>query len=604
MKKISIIIPVYNTAKYLKRCFDSVLVQSYKDFEMVIINDGSTDNSEQIINEYKDKYPDLISYYNKPNTGVASTRNFGIEKANGEYIMFLDSDDYIDKALLKTLEQYINKDIDLIKFKLQRVDEEGKTLEIVPGATFEETTGEDGFNKLYSTDVLLDSPCVYLIKKEIFTQNNLKFAVGTEHEDFGLIPFIIVLAKTMVSVNFYGYFYIQSDNSITRNEDYKRTIKKAYDALKHYDNAIELTKKLNLNKLTKQNIRIYYTNAIILKAKELHDEEQEKYIKVSIIVPFYNVEEYIERSIKSLVEQSLEDIEIILVNDGSKDGSEEIAKEYKRKYPDKIVYLEKENGGLSDARNYALPYATGEYIAFLDSDDYVEEEMYEEMYVTAKIDKADIVECDYLWEYPEETIESKGRAYKDRKDMLLNARVVAWNKLIKKEIARNIKFQNYDECQDEIFILSCYSKANKISFINEQLYYKYEDNSNKNLKNQVQIKDLKDGLVEVKKLYKDAGKYEKLKNMLTFIAFTRIGMRALIELTVTKNGDLKDNIRDVMNYLDINFFEWRKNPFLKLKNVPRKKYWIAYTMYKYGFQQLFIKIYSKPIEKGNKLLII
>ena len=100
--------------------------------------------------------------------------------------------------------------------------------------------------------------------------------------------------------------------------------------------------------------------------------------KVSIIVPFYNVEEYIERSIKSLIEQSLEDIEIILVNDGSKDGSEEIAKEYKRKYPDKIVYLEKENGGLSDARNYALPYATGEYIAFLDSDDYVEEEMYEE----------------------------------------------------------------------------------------------------------------------------------------------------------------------------------------------------------------------------------
>ena len=301
MKKISIIIPVYNTAKYLKRCFDSVLVQSYKDFEMVIINDGSTDNSEQIINEYKDKYPDLISYYNKPNTGVASTRNFGIEKANGEYIMFLDSDDYI-----KTLEQYINKDIDLIKFKLQRVDEEGKTLEIVPGATFEETTGEDGFNKLYSTDVLLDSPCVYLIKKEIFTQNNLKFAVGTEHEDFGLIPFIIVLAKTMVSVNFYGYFYIQSDNSITRNEDYKRTIKKAYDALKHYDNAIELTKKLNLNKLTKQNIRIYYTNAIILKAKELHDEEQEKYIKeiknrkMAKNIKVRNLKQFIKRLLLSI----------------------------------------------------------------------------------------------------------------------------------------------------------------------------------------------------------------------------------------------------------------------------------------------------------------
>lgn len=279
MKKISVIIPVYNTEKYLRRCFDSVIAQDYKNLEIVIINDGSEDNSEQIINEYKNKYPELISYYKKENSGVADTRNFGIEKAQGDYIMFLDSDDYIDKALLKTLEEYVNKNIDLIKFKLQRVNEEGKTLEIVSGATFEKTTGEDGFNKLYSTDVLLDSPCVYLIKKEIFVKNSLKFAVGTEHEDFGLVPFIIVLAQTMVSINFYGYYYVQSDNSITRNENYTKTIKKAYDALKHYDNAIVLIEILNISKLTKQNLKIYYTNAIILKAKELYNDEQKKYIK-------------------------------------------------------------------------------------------------------------------------------------------------------------------------------------------------------------------------------------------------------------------------------------------------------------------------------------
>ena len=279
MKKISVIIPVYNTEKYLRRCFDSVIAQDYKNLEIVIINDGSEDNSEQIINEYKKKYPELISYYKKENSGVADTRNFGIEKAQGDYIMFLDSDDYIDKALLKTLEEYVNKNIDLIKFKLQRVNEEGKTLEIVSGATFEKTTGEDGFNKLYSTDVLLDSPCVYLIKKELFVKNSLKFTVGTEHEDFGLVPFIIVLAQTMVSINFYGYYYVQSDNSITRNENYTKTIKKAYDALKHYDNAIILIEILNINKITKQNLKIYYTNAIILKAKELHNDEQKKYIK-------------------------------------------------------------------------------------------------------------------------------------------------------------------------------------------------------------------------------------------------------------------------------------------------------------------------------------
>ena len=279
MKKISVIIPVYNTEKYLRKCFDSVINQSYKNIEMVIINDGSKDNSEKIINEYKNKYPDIISYYSKGNTGVADTRNFGIEKAKGDYIMFLDSDDYIDEALFKNLEKYINKDIDLIKFKLQRVDGEGKIIEIVQGATFEKTSGQDGFNKLYGTDVLLDSPCVYLIKKDIFTKNNLKFKVGTEHEDFGLMPFVIVLAKTMASINFYGYYYVQSDNSITRNEDYKKTLKKAYDALAHYDNAMEFLDKLNLDKLTKQNVKIYYTNAIILKTKGLQPAEQEKYIQ-------------------------------------------------------------------------------------------------------------------------------------------------------------------------------------------------------------------------------------------------------------------------------------------------------------------------------------
>ena len=114
--------------------------------------------------------------------------------------------------------------------------------------------------------------------------------------------------------------------------------------------------------------------------------------KVSIIVPFYNVEKYIEKCLQTLVDQTLEDIEIILVNDGSKDKTIDIVKKYQEMYPTKIVYLEKANGGLSDARNYAIPYAKGEYIAFLDSDDYVETTMYQEMYEIAKKENSDMVE--------------------------------------------------------------------------------------------------------------------------------------------------------------------------------------------------------------------
>ena len=126
----------------------------------------------------------------------------------------------------------MKKDIELIKFKLQRIDENGNILEKVDGPIFETTTGEEGFENLYSLDVLLDSPCVYIIKKEIFMRNKLLFNVGTEHEDFGLIPFVIVLAKTMISIDFYGYEYVQSNGSITRNNNYGKTKKKAYDALK------------------------------------------------------------------------------------------------------------------------------------------------------------------------------------------------------------------------------------------------------------------------------------------------------------------------------------------------------------------------------------
>ena len=103
--------------------------------------------------------------------------------------------------------------------------------------------------------------------------------------------------------------------------------------------------------------------------------------KVSVIVPIYNVEKYLEKCINSLLSQTLEDIQIILVNDGSKDNSGNIAKECEKNNKNRIIYVEKENGGLSDARNYGLKYATGDFIAFLDSDDYIEKNAYEEIYI-------------------------------------------------------------------------------------------------------------------------------------------------------------------------------------------------------------------------------
>ena len=277
-KKVSIIVPVYNTERELNKCLASIVNQTIIDTEIIIVNDESHDNSEEIIKRFERKYNN-IKYYVKKNSGVADTRNYGMSKATGEYIMFVDSDDYIDEQLLEKLEPYMNEKIDIIKFKLARVDHNGKVLEKVEGPSFEKIRGQEAFGKLYSEDVLLDSPCVYLFRREYLLENKFKFAVGTYHEDFGLIPLILVKAKSVVSVELYGYCYVQSQDSITRNVSYNKTLKKMGDSIYHYDNMVREIEKYNLRKQTQENLKIYYTNAIILKLNDLKEEDRKKFIR-------------------------------------------------------------------------------------------------------------------------------------------------------------------------------------------------------------------------------------------------------------------------------------------------------------------------------------
>lgn len=208
--------------------------------------------------------------------------------------------------------------------------------------------------------------------------------------------------------------------------------------------------------------------------------------KVSIIVPVYNVEEYLERCLDSLVNQTLKDIEIIIVNDGSTDGSKEKIQKYINKYKN-IVYLEKENGGLSSARNYGIPYAKGEYIGFVDSDDYVELTMYEKMYNKAIEEKSDMVECDFIWEYPNKKREDIGKVYSNKKEAIVEARVVAWNKIIKKDIIDKTKitFPEGLRYEDIEFFYKLVPHLNKISFVKETfVHYIQRESSIANTQNE------------------------------------------------------------------------------------------------------------------------
>ena len=276
MLKISVVVPVYNTEKYLKRCVDSILNQKMKDYELIIVNDGSQDNSEEIIKKYEQQYSNIIKYYKKENGGLSDARNYGVAKATGKYICFIDSDDYIAEDLFEKLEKYIEQDVDLIKYKCIRVNEQNEIIEKVTGPVFDKKSGQEAFNELYSSDVLMETAWLYLYKAKYYKENNYEFPIKKYHEDWAIVPYIVLNAESIISTDIYGYYYVQTSSSITRNNNDEKIFQRSKDMLEHYDN---IMKKIdNKQGLAYDNYKIYMTNCLILKLNELPQKYHKEYI--------------------------------------------------------------------------------------------------------------------------------------------------------------------------------------------------------------------------------------------------------------------------------------------------------------------------------------
>ena len=291
--------------------------------------------------------------------------------------------------------------------------------------------------------------------------------------------------------------------------------------------------------------------------------------KVSLIIPVYNVENYIEKCLNSVVNQTLKDMEVIIVNDGSKDLSKQKIEKYLEKYP-WIKYLEKENGGLSDARNYGLHYATGKYIAFLDSDDYVENTMYEEMYNLAERENADMVECDFIWEYPNKIRKDVGVIYNSKKEMIEKARVVAWNKLIKREVLKRtqIEFPVGLRYEDVEFFYKLVPYLNKVSFVKKCfIHYIQRENSIANTQN-IRNKEIFTVLENVITYYKENDLYDEYKEELEYIYVRFLLCSSLKRMCkIKEKNERKKALNETWNNINTKFPSWRKNLILKKKSL-------------------------------------
>lgn len=268
MCKFSIVIPVYNVEKYLKKCLDSVFNQTYKDYEVIVVNDGTKDNSMDIVKNYN------VKVITQKNQGLSAARNHGVKKATGEYLIFLDSDDYWEKDLLKELAKSLKNNPDLIRFQINEVYEDGKVIPYQE-ERFTALSGPAAFEKIVKYHFVENAWC-YAINRQYYLQNKFEFKVGTIHEDFGLTPLIIMKAKRVNSINCLGYNYLQRQGSIMSNKNYEKTKKKVDDMYLHYNYLIKEANKLECDTTT---FKSFVANSLILKITELNNKDYRQYLK-------------------------------------------------------------------------------------------------------------------------------------------------------------------------------------------------------------------------------------------------------------------------------------------------------------------------------------
>lgn len=193
--------------------------------------------------------------------------------------------------------------------------------------------------------------------------------------------------------------------------------------------------------------------------------------KVSVVVPVYNVELYLKRCLDSLVYQTLKDIEIVVVDDGSTDNSWDIINHYAKSYPKKVFAYQKKNGGLSDARNYGIERCHGDFIGFVDSDDYADLDMFEKLYNKAISKNFDVTVCDIRLVYDNTSKEISSKvetdlfSKEDIKMQMIDIYPTAWNKLYKKELFDNVLFKKGVWYEDVEFLYRLFPYINSIGTI-------------------------------------------------------------------------------------------------------------------------------------------
>ena len=573
--KISILVPIFNVAEFLDECLSSIKKQTLKDIEIICINDGSTDNSLEIIKSYA-KDDDRFVIVDKKNSGYGDSMNQGLKKATGDFIGIVESDDSIKPDMYENLYKLASKnEAQVAKGNaIWYWASNNKAVET-------NLVDEDNINKVINpsekTGIFYKIPSIWaaIYRRDFIEKNKIKFSPtpGASYQDTGFSYKVWAMAERVIFTD-KAYLYYRQDNSASsmnniatkapilfgefisieeylkknNKEDliplirerefvslynflvhttgeasveFMKKIRERFDGVDIEDSLFENKKMKVLYKTISVSPKLYFFSVrakrilgrikqIIIRIipplhrsreikwleKELSDRIESpapvrelKKIKIkahpaiSIIVPIYNSEKYLEQCLESLKSQTYKNIEIVCVDDHSSDKSSDIFNRVSKK-DDRFKLVRNVGKGISDARNTGLRNATAPYIMWCDSDDYFDKDMCEIMLQTILSDESDIAECAtnimYSDDFDENLKQGVDRylrpklANKNKMNdwIIITSNASLWNKIYKKEIIdkNKIEFPSGLLYEDAFFNDIYMVNSNKISFISKKLY--------------------------------------------------------------------------------------------------------------------------------------
>ena len=408
---ISIIVPIYNKEDYLRQCLDSIINQSYTNFEVLLVNDGSTDSSGIICQEYSER-DSRFRYIEKKNGGVSSARNLGLERSEGAYITFIDSDDWVEFNYLEVLYNALrenNTDVAISSYKSYYLD--GNFYLRVYSSQEEEflrigKRNRDVFLEVFPKLGKLnhDFHCIAskLFKRELLESQKFDESINYG-EDLYFFFNLYLKMQSIIYVKEATYIYRQHGTNITLNfteslalqeiQIHEQILKSAENqgiASFYYLEKLKYIVSLRIEQFPYSDaIKKYETIVSDLENRVTYPQPL-----ISLIVPIYNVENYLWMCLDSIAKQTYSNIEVVLINDGSSDGSKEICQEFVNR-DNRFRYFEKNNGGLSDARNVGIIRSQGDFISFIDSDDWIDSTYVEDLYKAALLNDSEVVVSNY-----------------------------------------------------------------------------------------------------------------------------------------------------------------------------------------------------------------